>query len=148
MKKEINEKLKKDWGYSFSFKQPKQDYTQTPSIEDVKVSLRASNIDVKHAFDIFDSLVIKTKPDAEIFQILMEISRKSAQHNRLKQIWNEMQRYSVTPSQQSFHWLLSFSAKSGDSVLARQLLQLMKGGSLPFSLNVVDCTQLFQAFSR
>jgi hypothetical protein len=127
---------------------PIQDTTQTPSIEDAKVSLRASDIDVKTAFDIYESLVIKTKPDAEIFQLLMEISRKSGQYNRLKKIWKEMQRYSVIPTQQSFHWLLSFSAKSGDSVLGRQLLQLMKGGNLPFSLNVVDCTQLFQAFSR
>jgi hypothetical protein len=67
---------------------------------------------------------------------------------RAKDIWKEMQRYSVISDFWCFDLLVQVCGENGDSFLAKELFWKIKNGVYHFrEINVVHCAQLIQALS-
>ena len=69
------------------------------------------------------------------------------QPGRAKDIWKEMEKYSIIPDYWCFCLLLRICAKIGDSILAKKLFLKVKNKEFKFSINKIDCAQMIQALS-
>jgi pentatricopeptide repeat protein len=106
--------------------------------------------DLIAAEQVFDTLISKgVAPSIQVIGALLKIYCSSGKRMKALALFDSMRTcYNVTPDQRSFGILTYACAEAGDAELAKILLDKARSQEQDFTLNVIDCTQLMQAFGK
>ena len=92
------------------------------------------------AFKIYQTLIESGRvPTLGVFKSLLGVCLDLKQPERAKEIWNEMERFSIVPDYLCFGLLLRSCGKTGDFMLAKSLFSKVESNELKFQLNTIDC---------
>ena len=99
------------------------------------------------SFGLYKTLINHQKPTLEVFKSLITACLDLKQPERAKDLWKDMEKYSIIPDYWCFCLLLRVCSKIGDSILAKKLFLKVKNKELKFEINVINCAQIIQALS-
>jgi len=105
--------------------------------------------DLDLAFHVFDHLSTSSPiRDISVFRSLINVCHLCDQPQRSLPLLDEMDRQSLALDNFCFGRLIAACGVTGDVVTAKKLMKRMKDGALPFVMNVIDCNQLIQCFTK
>ncbi len=108
-------------------------------------------VDLDLAFHVFDHLATSSSSrvhNIAIFRALINACHLCDQPQRALPLLDEMDRQSLPLDNFCFGRLITACGVTGDVVTAKKLMKRMNDGALPFEMNVINCTQLIQSFTK
>ena len=91
------------------------------------------------AFQLYNILINNNqKPTLGIFKSLITICLDLKQPEKVKYVWEDIEKYSINIDHYCFGLLLRACGKIGDNILAKKLFSNVKNNRFNFRMNVID----------
>jgi pentatricopeptide repeat protein len=128
------------------------EYKQNPQpfVSSSLIAECRKNGDLEKAFDIYNILLNHPSqtPHLGVFKAMINACIQLNHHQLAVPIWDDMSKFNIKMDKICFGMMAGVAAKTANSDLADKLLKKITDAGSSLSIDVMDCTQLIQAFTR